>query len=192
MRRILIALLLAACTPAAPTSAPTPLPTATACENPSALSATEAARCAGPNGEDALAWADVANDPQLIGHWTANADETLASFGGVASPPAFTFGCDRGFLQMERIFSRSHDLAFGAGAPFNILFARGPIPYVATASTDGRLWLAVPGLDPRLDDFVASEDGFAIQTAGDTTRFRYDPMLARVLANCRARSAAGQ
>lgn len=189
MRRILIALLLAACTPAPPPLQPAPLVFATACEDPETLSATEAARCAGNGGADAPSWADVANDPQLIGHWTANADETLASFGGDASPPALTFGCDRGVLQIERFFSRPPELAFGAGTPFNIIFPRGPIPYVATVSTNGRLWLVAPRGDVRLDDFVASEDGFAIQAAGDTTRFHYDPMLARVLANCRARTS---
>ncbi|MCX7356733.1 MAG: hypothetical protein NT015_01070 [Alphaproteobacteria bacterium] len=186
MRRILIALVLAACTPASPPSQPAVMPSAAVCENPDGLSATDAARCAGNDGADAPSWADVANDPQLIGHWTANTDETLASFGGDASPPAFAFGCERGFLQIERNFSRPPELAFGAGTPFNIVIARETIPYVATVSTNGRLWLAAPSLDPRLDDFVASEDGFAIQTAGDTTRFRHDPMLARVLANCRA------
>ena len=192
MRRILIALVLAACTPASPPSQPAVMPSAAVCENPDGLSATDAARCAGNDGADAPSWADVANDPQLIGRWTANADETLASFGGDATLPAFTFGCATGFIQIERIFFRSHGLAVGAGTAFNIVIPRETIPYVATVSTDGRLWLAAPSLDPRLDDLVASEDGFAIQTAGDITRFRSDPMLARVLANCRARSAQAQ
>lgn len=192
MRRILIALVLAACTPASPPSELPALPSAEACTNPEALSATEAARCAGNSGEGAPSWADVARDPELTGHWTANADGTRASFGGDASTPALTFGCDRDFMQIERIFSRPHDIANGTGAPFNIVFARATIPYVATASTDGRLWLAAPILDPRLDDLVASQDGFAIQTAGDISRFRHDAMLARVLEHCRARSLAGR
>lgn len=188
MRRILIALALAACTPASPPSQPAVMPSAAVCENPEGLSVTDAARCAGNDGADAPSWAEVAAEPQLIGRWTANAEETLASFDGGGSLPLFTFGCERDFLQIERIFLRAHGLEVGAGTPFNIVIPRETIPYVATVSTDGRLWLAAPSLDPQLDDLVASQDGFAVQTAGDTTRFRYDPMLARVLANCRARS----
>lgn len=142
------------------------------------------------HAEAARAWADVADEPQASGNWVANADETRAAFGDDASP-ILTFGCDRGFFQFERFFSRPHGVALGSGTPFNILTPREAIAYsaVPSAADEARLWLAAPRGDFRLDDLVASEDGFAIQTAGDTTRFRHDPMLARVLANCRARSA---
>lgn len=173
---LLAALLLAACTPA-------PAPA-----SDQSVHVTTGAQA---QAEAASTWAEFANDPQAIGHWTANADETRAEFGGDAGP-ALTFGCDRGFLQFERIFSRPHGVEPGGrGAPFAILSPHEAITnYTATPALDNpnRLWLAAPRGDFRLDDFVASEYGFAIQTAGDTTRFRHDPMLARVLANCRARS----
>lgn len=174
-RAALFALLLAACSPS---------------PAPPAEQSVEVISGADAQAEAALAWAEVADDPQAIGHWVANADETRADFGGDAGP-VLTFGCDRGFLQFERLFSRPHGVAPGGpGAPFNILSPHETIALTATAAVDGspRLWLAAPRRDFRLDDFVASEEGFAIQTAGDITRFRHDPMLARVLANCRAQS----
>jgi hypothetical protein len=169
-------LLLTACAPPAPPASP-----------PVAESAVAQSE---QSTDAALAWADVANAPHAIGQWRANADETRADFGGDAGP-VLTFGCDRGFLQFERILSRPHGFAPGGpGAPFTILSPRETITnYTATPSVDGspRLWLAAPRGDFRLDDFVASEDGFAVQTAGDVARFPHDPLLARVLANCRAR-----
>ncbi len=140
------------------------------------------------HAEAARAWAEIANAPQAIGEWNANADETRAEFGDDAGP-LLAFGCDRGFLQFERILPRPHGFAPGRRGPqFTILSPRERINYFATAAADRspRLWLAAPRGDFRLDDFVASEAGFAIQTAGDTTRFPHHPMLARVLANCRA------
>ena len=106
---ITLAVLLTAisCTPspAPPAALPAAEQAAAPCEP--GTSATEAPRCAAASAEAALTWADVANDPQAIGHWRANATETLASFGGDASPPAFTFGCERGFLQMAEMVNWS-------------------------------------------------------------------------------------
>jgi hypothetical protein len=174
MHRVAVfALALAACSPS-----PTPAP-----EQGVRVMTGEAAQT-----EAALTWAAVADDPQAIGQWSANADETRAEFASDAGP-VLTFGCERGFLQFERFFSRPHGFAPGdGGPPFNILSPRERIAYFATPALDNpqRIYLAAPRADFRLDDFVASEDGFAIQTAGEITRFPHDPMLARVLANCRA------
>jgi hypothetical protein len=179
--RIILPLLLTAVTACAPPAPPVSQPSA---DPPAAQSAPSTAN---PN-TDALTWADVANDPQAVGHWRANANETLAAFGGDAAAPAFTFGCERGFMQIERTFSRPHDVALGTNTPLRILLPRGTNNYFAAPAIDrsARLWMAVSRDDPRLDDIVASEAGFAVQAAGDTTRIRHDPMLARVLANCRA------
>lgn len=181
MRALFLALLLGACSPAPP---PPPQQ-----QGVRVITGAEA------HAEAARAWANVVNTPLAAGVWTTNADETIASFGGDESSPAFTLGCTRGFFELQRLFARPHGLDPHNGAPLTILTPREKIDYTATVGLErdsARLWLAAGIADFRLDHLVASQEGFVVQTNGDTMRFSSDPLLARVLKNCRDRSAAFQ
>lgn len=186
MRIVFItALFLAACSPPA-SQAPEPAPAETA------TTAQAAPAIPDPNAltdNPASTWTDVERDPQLIGRWvyfqaTSNAFIN-ASYGANASEPAFSFVCDRArrVISMTRDIELTPDQATGLA----IITPTTRHLFAAQSFNEGppRVSAEIPAADPRLDDIAASE-GLSLQAAGDTSTIHGDPMLARVLAECRA------
>lgn len=184
MRILILALALAACSPptqeAEPPASEQSPPTVPVeiTRDPNTLSSNPAST-----------WEDVASDPQLIGQWhfteARSGAFANASFGSESTEAPFAWVCDRNrrVIMISREIVLAPDQA--TGLAFIIPGARHL--FAAQSSNEGMPHVAaeVPASDARLDAIAASEEGFAVQVAGDTTRIRHDPMLARVLAACR-------
>ena len=179
-----------------------PEKTAPAAEAPAATPAARAASvpAADPNVPDPVAkakakerfttWADAANAKRLDGtwHYSVQADGTNAKAVYVVGEFAvFTWVCDMrgGILGLISDVELAPDQATG----FGMIIPDARYIFAARsegAGTDFPIIAADVTLnDPRLDAIADSADGFAFQVAGYTTRIPGDPMLKRVLADCR-------
>lgn len=182
---LMLVALLTACTP--PASQP-PADSPAAQSAPSTANTAPSAPSAATTTDSPLAWADVANDPQLIGHWRGSAVNETGNPAHVAFGDAFSITCPRrGELVLTRAFSRPLDLPPGAATTLNILTPAEDFSFPAQTAADGapRVIARVNAADPRLDQLSASSAGFAVQTAGDTSRLRHDEVVANVIAGCR-------
>jgi hypothetical protein len=185
-------LLLTACAPAPAPPASPPAAESSAAQDPATTSRVEP--IPDPNalsGNPAFTWDDVDQDPQLIGHWFYTASDggayISAAFGGENTEASFTWVCARATrtIALTRVIELAPDQVTGLA----IIIPGARHLFLARSSNEGMPTVATENFrasDPRLAAIAASEAGFAVQAAGDTTRIRHDPMLARVLADCGA------
>lgn len=186
---------LAACGPKS-----TPDATAPPAETPVSTPQSRAAAvpAADPGAPDPVAkakerpmnWAEAANAKRVDGAWnySIQADGTNArAVYAVGDFSVFTWVCDMrgGILGLISDIELAPDQATG----FGMITPDARYIFAARsegAGTDYPIIAADVALnDPRLDAIADSAEGFAFQVAGYTTRIPGDPMLTRVLAECR-------